>query len=154
MGYGLLDGCWNGYCGRTAVISGICGFDSSFHDSLPGGRCSPFPAMILILSIPLLATGGVGGMWASGFGLPGVGVVEREVDSCCEECFDERREEDDSLSSTGRMISYLGYHELPGPERRSPAWPLGLVWTAIPREEPRPQPVLLCAHSPSEHRLL
>lgn len=43
----------------------------------PCGKLSPFAAVTRILSIPLLGTGGLTA--SSGWGLPGVGVVEREV---------------------------------------------------------------------------
>lgn len=45
--------------------------------SPPCGKLSPFAAVTRILSIPLLGTGGLTA--SSGWGLPGVGVVEREV---------------------------------------------------------------------------
>ena len=85
---------------------------------LPWGRLSPFPAVTRIFSIPDRATGGVLTPTASGFGLPGVGVVEREPSAGCEgvEEWDreESRDDDESLSSAhdkreGSAMSALSY---------------------------------------------
>ena len=63
---------------------------------------NPLPAVTLILSIPLLATGGV--VVPSGCGLPGVGVVLLEIGPDWDgvgvlECLEERREDEESLIS-------------------------------------------------------